>query len=101
MKSLHQARVATRRLRAALVLGSGRKAEKVARSVRRLTRLLGPARELDVLRLLVQRQTDKEIAATLFVSHRTVMSHVANILGKLGVANRREAAAAAVELGLA
>jgi CHAD domain-containing protein len=48
VKSLHQARVATRRLRAVLVLGSGRKAEKVARSVRRLTRLLGPARELDV-----------------------------------------------------
>lgn len=47
--SLHQARVATRRLRAALpLLGSGRKAQKVSRSVRRLTRTLGPVRELDV-----------------------------------------------------
>jgi len=53
VKSLHQARVATRRLRAALVLGSGRKADKVARSVRRLTRLLGPARELDVSLLIL------------------------------------------------
>jgi CHAD domain-containing protein len=53
VKSLHQARVATRRLRAALVLRSGRKAEKVARSVRRLTRLLGPARELDVSLLIL------------------------------------------------
>ena len=53
VKSLHQARVATRRLRAALVLGSGRKAEKVTRSVRRLTRLLGPARELDVSLLIL------------------------------------------------
>jgi CHAD domain-containing protein len=48
-RSLHQARVATRRLRAALpLLGSGRKAQKVTRSVRRLTRTLGPVRELDV-----------------------------------------------------
>jgi CHAD domain-containing protein len=53
VKSLHQARVATRRLRAALVLKAGRKAEKVARSVRRLTRLLGPARELDVSLLIL------------------------------------------------
>lgn len=58
-------------------------------------------REREVLQLLAQRQTDKEIAATLFISHRTVMSHVANILGKLGVTNRREAAAEAVRLGLA
>lgn len=49
VKSLHQARVATRRLRAAVPLcGPGRKAEKLARTVRRLTRVLGPARELDV-----------------------------------------------------
>ena len=47
--SLHQARVATRRLRAALPLvAPGRKAEKLARSVRRLTQALGPVRELDV-----------------------------------------------------
>ena len=47
--SLHQARVATRRLRAALpIVGSGTKAEKIGRSVRRLTRALGPVRELDV-----------------------------------------------------
>src|SRR5262245_20107049 len=53
VKSLHQARVATRRLRAALVFGSGRKAEKVARSVRRLTRMLGPARGRDVSLLIL------------------------------------------------
>jgi CHAD domain-containing protein len=47
--SLHQARVATRRLRAALpLIASSGKAEKVTRAVRRLTRLLGPVRELDV-----------------------------------------------------
>jgi DNA-binding CsgD family transcriptional regulator/tetratricopeptide (TPR) repeat protein len=58
------------------------------------------ARELDVLRLLVRHQTDKEIAAALFLSPRTVNTHVANILIKLNVANRREAAAAAAGLGL-
>jgi DNA-binding NarL/FixJ family response regulator len=58
------------------------------------------AREVDVLRLLAQHQTDKEIAEALFLSPRTVSTHVANILIKLNVANRREAATAAAGLGL-
>jgi ATP/maltotriose-dependent transcriptional regulator MalT len=58
-------------------------------------------REVEVLRLLAQRQTDKEIAEALFPGPRTVQSHVAHILNKLGVANRRDAAAAAERLGLA
>jgi CHAD domain-containing protein len=53
--SLHQARVASRRLRAALPLvASGPKGVKVARSVRRITRVLGPVRELDVALLILQ-----------------------------------------------
>jgi predicted ATPase/DNA-binding CsgD family transcriptional regulator len=52
-------------------------------------------REREVLALLCQRLTDPEIAARLFVSPRTASSHVANVLGKLGAANRREAAALA------
>jgi DNA-binding CsgD family transcriptional regulator/tetratricopeptide (TPR) repeat protein len=59
------------------------------------------AREREVLALLVQRRTDKEIAEALFLSPRTVATHVANILGKLGVENRREAAVRAADLGLA
>lgn len=52
--SVHQARVATRRLRAALPLvASGPKAQKVTKSVRRLTRTLGPVRELDVALLIL------------------------------------------------
>jgi DNA-binding NarL/FixJ family response regulator len=56
-------------------------------------------REVDVLRLLARRQTDKEIAEALYLGPRTIQSHVAHILNKLGVDNRREAAAAA-RLGL-
>src|SRR6266508_198022 len=57
-------------------------------------------REVDVLRLLARHQTDKEIAEALFVGPRTVQTHVANILNKLGVENRRAAAAEAARLGL-
>ena len=57
-------------------------------------------REQEVLGLLCQHLTDSEIAAHLFVSPRTVNNHGANILGKLGVRNRREAAALAARHGL-
>ena len=51
-------------------------------------------REREVLRLLVIRYSDREIADALFISYRTVTTHVANILNKLGVNSRRDAAAA-------
>ena len=57
-------------------------------------------REVEVLRLLAGRLTDREIAEALFISPHTAARHVASILGKLGAANRREAAAAAARLGL-
>ena len=57
-------------------------------------------REVEVLRLLVGRRTDREIADALFISPKTTGFHVANILGKLGVANRRDAAALALRDGL-
>jgi DNA-binding CsgD family transcriptional regulator len=50
--------------------------------------------------MLCQRLTDQEIAERLCISRRTSSAHVANILGKLGAANRREAAAVAARLGL-
>ena len=57
-------------------------------------------RQQEILALLCHRLTDPEIAARLYLSPRTVEGHVTQILGKLGVANRREAAAAAARLSL-
>ena len=50
------------------------------------------AREAEVLRLLAEGLTDREIAVALTISPRTVESHVGSILGKLDVRNRAEAA---------
>lgn len=66
-------------------------APEPASSVPRLTR-----RQAAVLRLVVAGRSDKEIAATLFLSRRTVQDHVSHLIAKLGVANRTEAAAVAV-----
>ena len=58
-------------------------------------------RELDVLRLLAAGHADKEIAAALSISYRTVTNHVASILAKLQVDSRTAAAAYAHTHGLA
>jgi DNA-binding NarL/FixJ family response regulator len=57
-------------------------------------------RELDVLRLVAQGQTNAEVATHLTVSIGTVKTHIEHIIAKLGVADRTQAAVRAVELGL-
>ena len=57
-------------------------------------------REQEVLALLCQHLTDAEIAERLYLSPRTASNHVASILGKLGVANRRDAITFATRHGL-
>jgi LuxR family maltose regulon positive regulatory protein len=57
-------------------------------------------RELEVLCLMALGRTNQEIARQLIVSTGTVKAHTASIYGKLGVANRTEAAARARQLGL-
>jgi DNA-binding CsgD family transcriptional regulator len=59
------------------------------------------ARELDVLALVARGLPTRDIASALVVSPRTVDHHVAAILRKLGVQNRRAAAREAIRLGLA
>ena len=58
------------------------------------------ARETEVLRLVAAGRGNREIAAELFISHRTASVHVSNILSKLSVSSRGEAAATAYRLHL-
>jgi DNA-binding NarL/FixJ family response regulator len=58
-------------------------------------------RELEVLALLGQGMSNKEIAARLVIADCTVRTHVSNVLGKLGLASRTQAALYAVEHGIA
>jgi DNA-binding NarL/FixJ family response regulator len=59
------------------------------------------ARELDVLRLIARGMENSEIADTLNISRRTAKNHVSNILAKLGLPSRVQAAVYAVRRGLA
>jgi DNA-binding NarL/FixJ family response regulator len=57
-------------------------------------------REIEVLCVIAQGKTNKEIAAQLYIAEGTVKNHVTNILGKLGVRDRTQAALKARELKL-
>ena len=78
-----------------------------------LTQLSGPARgptleeetavsprEKEVLELLAEGATNKEIGATLFISENTVKTHLRNIMDKLHIAKRSQAAAYAIRAGI-
>lgn len=58
-------------------------------------------RELEVLRLIARGMSNREIANELIVSEKTVKTHVSNILAKLHLADRTQAALYAVRRGLA
>lgn len=72
----------------------------VAGAIDRPSSGLSP-REEEVLRLLVAGQSDRQIAAELFISVRTAEGHVARLLAKLGVPTRAAAVKAAAAAGLA
>jgi DNA-binding NarL/FixJ family response regulator len=57
-------------------------------------------RETEVLQQLAQGKSNKEIAATLVITEKTVRTHVSNILAKLGVTSRTQAVLHAVRSGL-
>ncbi len=78
--------------------------EAAARLVREVRAPKSPealtAREVEVLSLLARGRANKEIARQLSVGEQTVKTHVSNILGKLGVPSRTQAALHAVRIGL-
>jgi len=57
-------------------------------------------RETEVLRLVAQGQSNKSIARILGISEGTAKTHVANLMGKLGVSSRTQAALYAIRIGL-
>ena len=57
-------------------------------------------RELEILSLIADGASNREIAGTLFLAEGTVKNHVTNILGKLGVRDRTQAALKARDTGL-
>ena len=57
-------------------------------------------RELDILALLAEGQSNREISRHLFLSEKTVKAHLAAVFRKLGVTNRTQAAMAAVGMGM-
>jgi DNA-binding NarL/FixJ family response regulator len=72
------------------------------KTVRTPTSLVDPLseRELEILRLIAQGASNREIAGTLFLAEGTVKNHVTNILGKLEVRDRTQAALKAKECSL-
>ncbi len=57
-------------------------------------------RELEILQYLGQGASNKEIAAALFLTEGTVKNHITNVLGKMGVRDRTQAALKGKEMGL-
>jgi DNA-binding NarL/FixJ family response regulator len=58
------------------------------------------SRELEVLKLMAEGQSNSEIAAHLYLSHNTIKTHVRGIFNKLGVDHRVQAAVVALRHGL-
>ena len=73
---------------------------RARRPLRRSERFGLTRRELDVLALVADGRTNREIGETLFISTKTASTHVSHILSKLEVRSRIEAATAAHRLGL-
>ena len=98
---LAEVELLARRARIALApAGAGAGESAVARPAAPGDGLGLTPREREVLALVAEGRTNRQIAAALFISGKTASVHVSNILAKLGVANRAEAAAAVHRLGL-
>ena len=78
-----------------------RRSRRAQRPTKKLPRSRSTPREREVLALVADGRTNRQIAGELFISEKTASVHVSNILAKLGVGNRGEAAAVAHRAGLA
>jgi DNA-binding NarL/FixJ family response regulator len=87
-------------IRRARLAPAGRGAEAAPAQRDELERLGLTAREAEVLRLVADGLSNSQIAEQLFISRKTASVHVSNILSKLGVGTRVEAAAMAHRRGL-
>src|SRR5215216_2820000 len=75
-------------------------AEVAGRLAERMDRTELTSREMEVLRLIVEGKSNKEIAARLKIAEGTVKIHINNILSKLGVTDRTQAATFALQRGI-
>jgi DNA-binding CsgD family transcriptional regulator/tetratricopeptide (TPR) repeat protein len=89
-----------RRARLRPVVADGQAAEEEAAVSDELERIGLTAREAEVLQLVAEGLSNSQIAEKLFISRKTASVHVSNILSKLGVSTRVEAAALAHRRGL-
>ena len=99
----HELRRAIKAAAAGQVQLSPQAAARLLREVRTPEKSAEPLteRETDVLRLLAQGKSNKEIARTLHIAEQTVKTHVSHLLDKLGVPSRTQAALYAIRVGLA
>ncbi|MFD8494474.1 AAA family ATPase [Amycolatopsis sp. NPDC059657] len=79
---------------------AARRAKEVLAELRKDHSIKLTPREREVLALLGDGRSNREMASELVLSERTIETHVANVLGKLGLANRTQAAAWAATHGL-
>ena len=98
----HELRRAIKAAAAGQVQLSPQAAARLLREVRTPEKIEEPLteRETEVLRLLAQGKSNKEIARALHIAEQTVKTHVSHILDKLGVPSRTQAALYAIRIGL-
>jgi NarL family two-component system response regulator LiaR len=98
----HELRRAIKAAAAGQVHLSPQAAARLLREVRTPEKSVEPLteRETDVLRLLAQGKTNKEIARELHIAEQTVKTHVSHVLNKLEVPSRTQAALYAMRVGL-
>lgn len=99
LQALNRGEVALSRHMVSLVLDEFARMPSSSKENLELVSELSP-REMDVLRELETGASNKKIAQRLYLSENTVKHHIRNVFSKLGVKNRRQAAAIARQLGL-